>query len=350
MVAGRQAVSQETLNDGPHVYWLGEGHAIVFHLCEDELVRREVWAEDTLAFQGLCDDGAVTYRMSVTGYEAAPDVIDGAARILAVSDIHGEYEALVELLLAVGIVDADLDWAWGDGQLVVDGDIFDRGDRVTECLWLIHRLEQQAAAAGGRVHYVLGNHEVMVMQGDLRYVNDKYTQGIVRASDVEYEDLFGPEMELGRWLRSKNAVLLINGILFVHGGVSPALLRSELDPPAVNAALRRAIDVRSYEIAFDSTLSFLLGSEGPLWYRGYHRAMEDRYPRAEDDQIQSLLDRYGATAVVVGHTEIPEISGLYDQRVYGIDVPVGELGGLQGLLWIDGTFFRVDRKGKRTRL
>lgn len=344
------ACAQSRMDDGPHVYWRGEGHATVFHLCHGELLRERHQGRDTLVFQGLCADSARTYRMSVGSYDPMPPVSAGSRRILAVSDVHGEYEDLLELLIGAGIIDEGLDWIWGDGQLVVVGDVFDRGDRVTESLWLIHRLERQAAAAGGRVHYLLGNHEVMVLRGDLRYVNDKYMGGIVRRSDVDYQDLFGPDMELGRWLRSKNAAMTINGILFVHGGVSPAMLASGLDLKGINAAVRRAIDARSYEVAFDSTLSLVLGSEGPLWYRGYHQAMDERYPRAGQGDVAAVMDRFGASALVVGHTEIPEVRGLYEGRVYAIDVPVDELGGLQGLLWVDGTFFRVDRTGERTGL
>lgn len=344
------ATAQPAADDGPHVYWRAEGRATVFHLCGDELLRREFHPTDSLVFRGLCGDGAITYRMPVEPYRLAPEFHEGARRILAVSDVHGEYEALVELLVSAGVIDAEHDWIWGDGQLVVVGDVFDRGDRVTESLWLIHRLERQAAAASGRVHYVLGNHEVMVLRGDLRYVNEGYLRGIVRRSRVKYQDLFGPATELGRWLRSKNAMTVVNGILFVHGGVSPELVASELDLSAVNAGVRRAIDARSYTVAFDSTLSFLLGSEGPLWYRGYHRAMEDRYPKASERDVEAVLDRFGATAVVVGHTEVPEVSGLYDGRVYAVDIPVKRQRGLQGLLWISGTFYRVDRTGERIPL
>ena len=75
--------------------------------------------------------------------------------------------------MAGKVIDTDLTWSFGDGHLVIVGDVFDRGPNVTECLWLIYRLEQEASAAGGAVHFLLGNHELMVMRGDLRYLNER---------------------------------------------------------------------------------------------------------------------------------------------------------------------------------
>lgn len=350
-VQGAEAGPGGLSDDGPHILWHGAGRATVFHLCDGELSSRELQARsDTLSFRGLCGDSAMTYRVPLDPHDPEPHELSDVDRVFAVSDIHGEHRALIDLLRGAGIIDDDLSWAWGDGHLVVNGDVFDRGDRVTECLWLIHRLEREAEEAGGRVHYVLGNHELMVMRGDVRYVNEKYLEGIVRRSGIEYEDLFGPDMELGRWLRGKNAAVKIDHVVYVHGGLSPRLLELGLDLAGVNARIRRAIDARSYRIAFDDTLSFLLGSEGPLWYRGYHQAMEGRYAMASEREVRRLLDRYGARAVVVGHTEIAKVEPLQGARVYGIDVPVKELGGLQGLLWTGGRFYRVDANGAHTPL
>jgi hypothetical protein len=64
-----------------------------------------------------------------------------------------------------------------DGSLILTGDFFDRGLRVTECLWLMYKLEGEALAAGGRVHFLLGNHEVMNLSGDHTYVRSKYVEG-----------------------------------------------------------------------------------------------------------------------------------------------------------------------------
>ena len=86
------------------------------------------------------------------------DAVFEASRVAAMGDVHGNYNHLILLLENGGVVDADLNWSWGAGHLVFNGDVFDKGPGVTESLWLIYKLEQQAEAAGGMVHYLLGNH------------------------------------------------------------------------------------------------------------------------------------------------------------------------------------------------
>ena len=332
-------------DDGPHVYWQTDSRAIVFYSCVGDVRERAFEVLDSLRFAGFCRDSEAEYLVPAQAPSVQPSVIKEVPRVFAVSDIHGEFEALADLLQQVGIIDGDLRWSWGDGHLVILGDVFDRGDMVTECLWLIYRLEQEAARVGGRVHFVLGNHEVMVMRGDRRYVNKKYLDGIVRRSRIKYEDLYGPEMELGRWLRTKHVAVILNGILFVHGGFPPAALERGLGLDEINATARANIDIRSYELAFSDTAKFLYGSEGPLWYRGYHEAREGRYPKASVEEIDLILSTLGARAIVVGHSEVPLVEALYDGRIFAIDVPVPDLGSLQGLLWQGGRFYRVAGNG-----
>ena len=152
-------------------------------------------------------------------------------------------------------------------------------------------------------------------------------------------------MELGRWLRSKLAAVKINDILFVHGGLSPLVIHRNLSLGDINGAVRGNIDLRSSQLAFNEPVRFLFGGEGPFWYRGYHYEMEERYPQASQAGVDSLLIYYGADAIVVGHTEVSQVSGLYDGRVIAIDVPVENLGSLQALLWENGEFYRVTGQG-----
>jgi hypothetical protein len=228
---------------------------------------------------------------------------------------------------------------------VVLGDVVDRGDQVTECLWFLHRLEQEAERAGGRVHVVLGNHEMMVMRDDLRYVHEKYTNGIVRYLGVRYQDLFGPDMELGRWLRSKPIVLKLNDVVFVHGGLSPELVTRGVDIPTLNTVGRQSLDLTSVALTFSDLPNFLLGSTGPFWYRGYLYPMNGRYPAATTTEIEALLTFYRSTAMVVGHTDIGHVTRLHEGRVYAIDVDLDALGAFQGLLWENGTFSVVAGDG-----
>ncbi len=334
------AFAIDSTDEGPHIYWRDDSTAFVFYLCGGEVVSEGHRVADSLQFAGLCGDAETRYSFAASPPQIELHEFSNVPKILTVSDIHGEYDALIDLLKNANVIDSELRWSWGDGHLVVLGDVFDRGDRVTECLWLIHRLEHEAKQSGGRVHFTLGNHEKMALRGDLRYVNKKYLLGITDRTDIPYDDMYGPHMELGRWLRTKHTAIRLNDIVFVHGGLPPSAVERGISIDTMNVAVRRSLDFRSYELLFSDLEWFLLSSEGPLWYRGYHQARSG-YARATAAQVDSILDYYDAKAIVVGHHEVAQVSGWYQNRVFGVDVPVDDLGGLQALLWEDGEFVRV---------
>lgn len=334
-------------HDGPYVYWHDSTKATVFYLCQGEINSREFEDFDTLKFQRFCDEESVWHTLLPTRPAVQPASFDNVERIYVVSDIHGEYEALIDLLKVSGVIDDSLHWMWADGHLVFDGDIFDRGDAVTETLWLIYRLEQEAMLAGGRVHYLLGNHELMVLRDDNRYVHEKYIKGTAKKTRIRHQDLFGPEMELGRWLRTKNTMLKLNDLLFVHGGVSLKLVERQLTLETINDKVRQYLDLKSSQVVFNDEPKFLFGSYGPFWYRGLLIDMDDRYSRLTKDEVQSCLDFYDARCVILGHTEMGPVQSHFDGLVYSVDVPLDELGTLQALLWEDGNFYRVTGSGER---
>ncbi|MEW5873863.1 MAG: metallophosphoesterase [Candidatus Zixiibacteriota bacterium] len=338
-------------SDGPHVFWHDSTRATVFYLCEGEITKRAFEVSDSLRFAGFCGDSETDYAMAVSPPMVEPGTFESVSRIFAVSDIHGEFEALRTALIRAGVVDSSLRWSWGDGHLVICGDVFDRGDRVTEALWLIHRLEAEAKRAGGRVHYLIGNHEEMVLHGDNRYVNEKYLDGVALKSRLPHQELFGPESELGRWLRTKNAMVRINGILYVHGGISPEFCALGLPVDSLNARMRRYLEYSAVRAKFDSAASFFMGIYGPLWHRGFFEAdSRDRYQRMTQAEVESVAACFDARVIVVGHTEQPHVAAHYEGRVYSLDVPIEDLGGTEGLLWQDDGFWRVTVAGDKVPL
>src|SRR6185295_18454285 len=93
--------------------------------------------------------------------------------LYVVGDIHGERQSLLRLLANAGLTDRSGAWIGGRRHVVFVGDFFDRGTEATGVLWLLYRLEHEAAAAGGSADVVLGNHEIMIFTDDLRYVTPK---------------------------------------------------------------------------------------------------------------------------------------------------------------------------------
>lgn len=341
------AVVKLSTDDGPHVFWQNDSTVQVVYFCDSAVSTRQLIARDTIRFNGFCKDSGVVYRIPVGQHSSPPDQMELRSRMFAVSDIHGEYTSLTEILIAAGVIDSGLHWSFGDGHLVVVGDVFDRGPNVTECLWLIYRLVQEASAAGGMVHYLLGNHELMVMRGDLRYVNERYTEGIARRSRFKYDELFGRETELGRWLRSKNTIFRLGSTLYVHGGVLPEFLQNRESIGKVNADVRDGLDYSSLQLHFDAPTKRLYGTFGPLWYRGYTEGLEGSYPAASTATIDSIMSLCNVDQIVIGHTEHDTISVFHNGKVIAIDMDVEAHGGFQGLLWEAGRFYRVSKSGER---
>lgn len=188
-------------------------------------------------------------------------------RIVAVADVHGAGDAFVSILQRAGMIDAGRHWSGGTSVLVQTGDVMDRGPDVRAVLDLQMALEREAAAAGGRVEWLLGNHEVMNLVGHTRDATPQiYASWADEQSDarrarafadaqqvagaaldkeawmtahppgyVEYREAFAPGGRYGTWLRSKPAVVKIGDTIFMHAGIAPDPAPS-LD--AINAQIK----------------------------------------------------------------------------------------------------------------
>ncbi|HEX5787509.1 MAG TPA: metallophosphoesterase [Woeseiaceae bacterium] len=201
---------------------------------------------------------------------AAPSAwrVEGVERIVAMSDVHGAYAAMVRTLQNAAVLDADDAWSGGAAHLVIAGDLLDRGPDSRAAMDLLMRLEGEAAAAGGRVHVLLGNHEAMNLMGDLRYVSpEEYAAfapdetapdreaafaawaareaaGDEGAARVRFDTAYPPgyfahrrafvaDGAYGRWLLTKPVIVVLDRTAFVHAGLSPLVTRDGLD--GVNA-------------------------------------------------------------------------------------------------------------------
>jgi hypothetical protein len=231
-----------------------------------------------------------------------------------VADTHGEFEIVGELLRKQRIVDASLRWSFGKGHVVFLGDVLDRGPNQIEILWLIYELQAQAARAGGGVHLLIGNHEAMVMRGDLRYLNPKYLQTTRALGAGSYSELIGANSVLGQWLRTRPAVLKIRDLLCLHGGISPQLATQGFTVPQINTTVRAALGGEE-----SPQIDFVMGPLGPLWYRGYFADVTDK-SLATSSEIDAMRQHFGVTRIIVGHTRVPTVTLLYDGRVVAVQV------------------------------
>ena len=275
-----------------------------------------------------------------------PCVWNNIETILALSDIEGEFEALRNLLIANKVMDSDYNWTFGKGHLVICGDLFDRGNDVTAELWLLYKLEEEAKEKGGYVHTILGNHEIMNLSGDFGYVQPKYFNS-AKVMAKNYEDFYGPETELGRWLRSKNIMEQIGDYLCLHGGVSATINAKGMTLPDINKQCRPFYDLGYHPEEFtDKGLwDFFEGNNiSPFWYRGYFLE-----PKASESQVDSTLALYRCKKIIVGHTIVANVSRLYNGKVIGIDVNEHQ-GNAQGLLIENKQEYGINLTGKKKLL
>jgi hypothetical protein len=333
-----------SFDDGPYLFY-GDGRIDARWVCDGKAIERAFpagrWPVTVPVQCGTALPIAVRKPA-----EAEADVsTEGVERIAVLSDVHGQYDLMVRLLRSNGIVDRKSNWRYGRGHLVVVGDVFDRGPKVNQALWLLYSLEQQARAAGGGVHLLLGNHEIMVLANDLRYVNDGYQRnaGVLGTS---YIDLYGPQTVLGRWLRSKPVIAQINDLLFLHGGIASSYFEMDLTRAQINQRYRATLGTTKSVWQGNPELAALYnGKTSPIWYRGYFTD-----PELKQEQVDAIAARLGVKHIVVGHTSHKQIGSYFDGVVIGVDSSIknGEYGEL--LLIERGKMSRGTPEGKRLPL
>lgn len=245
--------------------------------------------------------------------------------LYVVGDIHGRYDQVIKLLTKAKIIDQNLNWIAGKSHIVFLGDVFDRGNDVTKVLWFIYGLEEKAALAGGKVHLVLGNHEIMTMTKDLRYVSRKELN-IAVAHQLSYDGLFHPiNSYLGTWLRSKVSVLKIGKVVFAHGGIldlGPITLEEFnnkayffMQEPMYLDMMNAAPDSTKYDPDHWYEMRyFFYNSEGPYWFRGYVNS------DTLGPQLNTMLNKYSSKIHVVAHTTVETITERYDGKLLTTDL------------------------------
>ncbi len=311
----------------------------------------------------------------------------GVGKIVAVGDLHGDYENFVKILKRTRIVDEALHWKAGRTHLVQTGDIMDRGSDARKIFDLLMRLEKEAEQACGKVHVLFGNHEEMNITGIafrypdyvtvdqfINFLPDGYRQrkeNELRRKIVNLQ-LSGNDNELNRavsefwnrlrkdpngqrqylvnfnrtygsWLLKKNAVIKINGIIFVHGGISERFskwkiedindrLRFELADLRQEAETGRPSNLQRRQVVYDEY--------GPLWYRELASVAEEDLR----DEVNRILANLAAEKIVIAHT--PRIAATkeemkrFDGKVWVVDTGISRAygGRLSALIIENGEF------------
>lgn len=345
----KKQVANPTIVDGPYVLY---GNDSVFvNYIEDSSGAKTVKTDgsptamkNNITLQVNTDMPGKTFSVQLK-QKLSDEKSDykGIKKMLVISDIEGNFEALRKLLQGNKVIDDNFNWTYGKDHLVLVGDFVDRGTMVTEVLWLIYSLEEKAKAAGGYVHYILGNHEIMNMSDENDYVHERYKQH-AQLMNKPYMQLFGPNSEIGRWLATKNIIERIGNTLFTHGGVSGYLNNLNISLKELNAITKPFYSDTTYKYS-DDRLNLIFSDFGPFWYRNYYKA-----PRANIQQIDSTLDIYNVRHISTGHTIIAnEIRSLYNGKLFNTDVHHAQ-GHSEAMLIDDGKFWRVNSAGEKSEI
>lgn len=339
-------------SDGPYVNFVSRKKIKVSYLKHDSLRRRtEAFHEYSnikhLNNQFCGIEGDTSLYPLTRNFEKPPTEISNVKKLLVIGDVHGQYDTLKVFLQNNKVIDNNLKWTFGDGTVVFIGDIFDRGEKVTEAMWLIYRMEKEAPKHGGMVQLILGNHEMMVLQEDERYIAEKYYY-LFKNVKLSYSNYYSNKTLLGRWLRSKNTFLKADSLLFVHGGIHPNILQYKLSLDSINNLISSYLSAkRKTNYANNFALQFLLSYNGPFWYRGMVEESEGN--KMSEQDMNQILTSYNSKYVIVGHTFKPRINTYCYGKVIATDVPFYLPDGypMQALLLEDRKFVLLNSKGER---
>lgn len=292
----------------------------------------------------------------------------GSGRVVAVGDLNGASDVLLDILRGTGLVNRQLAWSGGRDELVQVGDLFNRGGGAAQALRLLLRLQRQARHAGGRVTVLLGNHEVMTALGHEGYcTEDEYLsfatarerrhwpervqlalRGLLRERRSGVVLPLKPRLEawkiehvpgrvalrralaasgsLGRALRRLPVTYRSGGALFVHAGLLPAWARLGTD--GLQALAAEAWSASRGKLWNLPKTSLFRAASGPLW----DRSLTAGGAIARGNLLESLR-LMGAQRLIVGHTQTASLPRghagriLVLQRGQLIDIDVGLSSG-----------------------
>ncbi|WP_185096811.1 metallophosphoesterase [Chitinophaga barathri] len=336
---------QVTKTDGPFVYYSGD-------TCFVHNIRNTTPFTDTIYDKHVSEQNVYTdsqgshFKVSIMGKaQPTPSIYPQPEKMLVLSDLEGNYKTLREFLLNHHVIDKNYNWTFGKAHLVIAGDIFDRGTQVTACLWLIYSLEEKAKAAGGFVHFILGNHEVMNLTGKLSYVHKDYFQ-FATMLGRSYEDLLGLNSVLGQWLRSKNIIEVIGENLVTHGGISPQVNRLKLPIKKINDLHFSYLNKATMNTKDSIILQTIINSKvSPYWYREYYTTGNTFNPKVIDTTLQT----YKVSRIITGHTIVPDVISYYGGKVINTDTHHAS-GDSEGLMIENGLLYRVMLNGNKELL
>ena len=173
--------------------------------------------------------------------------------LYALGDVHGDYERMVELLVAGQLIEKvpsspdAVEWIGGHAMLICTGDFIDKYGHALEVIELFRALQPQAEKAGGRFVVLLGNHEAEFLGSDgnakksVEFSTELKAAGLTPADVVAGRDAAG----IGAWMRNLPVAAKVEDWFFCHagntGGRSLDQLQNELQSGITSDGFAAAI-------------------------------------------------------------------------------------------------------------
>jgi hypothetical protein len=272
-------------------------------------------------------------------------------RIVAIGDVHGDWDATLRALRLAGAIDESQHWSGGDLIVVQTGDQLDRGDGERDILLLFEQLAIDAQEAGGEFHSLLGNHEIMNAALDFRYVTpggfadfesvptsnlDALTRESLSPHERARAAAFQPGGPFAVSLASHDVILVLGDSVFVHGGVLPAHVEYGIDK--INE------ETRQWLLGKSEKPNVMVGPDSPIWDRTYSNEPTEEAP----ETLRVTLELLGVKRMVIGHTvQEGGIRALCDGDAWCIDVGMAShYGGPIEVLEIVGDRVTVLREAE----
>eukprot|EP00281_Chroomonas_sp_CCMP1168_P035970 CAMPEP_0206242846 /NCGR_PEP_ID=MMETSP0047_2-20121206/17276_1 /ASSEMBLY_ACC=CAM_ASM_000192 /TAXON_ID=195065 /ORGANISM="Chroomonas mesostigmatica_cf, Strain CCMP1168" /LENGTH=531 /DNA_ID=CAMNT_0053667895 /DNA_START=77 /DNA_END=1672 /DNA_ORIENTATION=+ len=249
-----------------------------------------------------------------------PTFFPPAERIVAVGDVHGDVEALRGCLKIAKLIDDDDNWIGGKTHFVQIGDILDRGDEEKDCIDVLLGLQEQAREAGGNVTVLLGNHEIMNVELDFRYVTPgawdmwgeqptgtmlmRMKERLKMMGYPEYMrsriNAFKPGGHIAKQLATMQVAVQIGDTVLVHGGLRRKHVEYGIDK--LNGVTSRWL---SDGAGLADKPDIIDETDSPVWARLYSVPSPTKDSKEE---LQSVLETLNAQRMIVGHT--PQLRGI----------------------------------------
>lgn len=260
------------------------------------------------------------------------------SKIFVFSGINGNFTALCRLLVKGRVIDRKFRWIFNDGHIVIVGNCFSKTDNAIECLWLLYSLEDKARRYGGYVHFILGSHEIYNLNGDWKSIHPNYSVAV----KAQHTAIYNGNITLWEWLSTKNIIEKIGSFLFVHGGISKALIGLQNSIAELNHGVKKLYS------SFGETLSdSLLGLSSKIDNSSFDHS-EYHQDQLNVQDIDKILDTHAAKSLITTHTSVKNTQSLLDGRVINLSANTDNRPP-DALLIENDTLYRVSIDGTKSK-